>query len=80
MTQTSRRHPRLAAWATAFLIFFHASPGASGELLPAPEGTDVQEIVRISEATMRGDTSYCECQMTVRSPRLAAPRVVAFQS
>ena len=57
--------PSVAAWA---------------DLEPAPAGVDVSEIVKRAEASMRGDRTYCDCAMTVTSPRLAAPRVVAFES
>jgi outer membrane lipoprotein-sorting protein len=49
-------------------------------LEPAPEGVTAREIAKKSEYTMRGDTNYCDCRMTVESPRLASARVVRFES
>jgi outer membrane lipoprotein-sorting protein len=49
-------------------------------LEPAPADVRVETIVRRAEDVMRGDRVYCDCEMTVTSPRLAAPRTVAFES
>ena len=50
------------------------------ELEAAPPGVSVEDIVRRAEDALRGDRSYCKCEMTVSSPRLAKPRTVAFES
>jgi hypothetical protein len=50
------------------------------ELEPAEPGVGVQDIVAGGERSMRGDRTVCECRMTVTSPRLSRPRVVAFHS
>lgn len=49
-------------------------------LEPAPEGVSAETVARRAEDAMRGDTTYCACQMTVSSPRLTAPRTVSFES
>lgn len=49
-------------------------------LEPAPPGLSVDEVVKRAEDAMRGDRSYCACEMSVRSPRLAQPRTVRFES
>lgn len=56
------------------------SAPANAALEPAPEGVSVQEVVRAAERAMRGDRSYIEARMIVRSPRLSTPRVVVFHS
>ena len=57
-----------------------AGPGAAAELEPAPADIDVEDVVDRAEASMRGDRTYCKCEMTVSSPRLASDRKVAFES
>jgi hypothetical protein len=65
-------------WAAAIVS---AAPRlAHAELEPAPAGVDVAEVVRRAEHNMRGERSYCDCRMSVTSPRLAAPRTVEFRS
>ena len=54
-----------------------ASPAA---LETAPAEVSVSEVVRRAEDAMRGDRTYCDCEMTVSSPRLASPRTVRFES
>jgi hypothetical protein len=57
------------------------SPGsARSDLEPPPADVEVADIVRRAENNMRGERSYCDCSMTVVSPRLSSPRVVAFES
>jgi len=83
-----RRSPSCIAAAIALLwlslglgLSWDVRAGASPPALePAPEGVSVDEIVRRAEDAMRGDRSYCDCEMTVSSPRLAAPRTVRFES
>ena len=53
---------------------------AAAELEPAPAGIDAEEVVNRAEAAMRGDRTYCKCEMTVSSPRLASDRKVVFES
>ena len=53
---------------------------SAAELEPAPAAVVVADIVKGAENAMRGDRSYCECKMTVESPRLATARVIAFDS
>lgn len=48
--------------------------------LPAPDGADAREIARWAEDQQRSDETFMHAEMTVVSPRLAAPRVVAFES
>jgi len=57
-----------------------ALAAAGAELEPAPEGADPREIARRAEDAMRSDRTIMEAEMTVRSPRLSAPRTVAFKS
>jgi len=53
---------------------------AHSQLEAPPPPPLVSDIVRRAEDNMRGERSYCDCSMTVASPRLASPRVVAFES
>ncbi|MCP4037148.1 MAG: outer membrane lipoprotein-sorting protein [bacterium] len=46
----------------------------------APEGVDARVLARRSEDNMRSDRTYFRGKMTVVSPRLSRPRVVAFHS
>ena len=52
----------------------------AAELEPPPEAVDVADVVKRAEAAMRGDRTYCKCEMTVSSPRLASDRRVVFES
>ena len=49
-------------------------------LEPAPAGLDAGELARRSEDNMRSERTYIAAKMTVVSPRLSRPRVVAFHS
>ena len=49
-------------------------------LEPAPPDVSVEDVVDRAEDAMRGDRTYCRCEMTVSSPRLAQPRTVSFES
>jgi outer membrane lipoprotein-sorting protein len=49
-------------------------------LTPAPEGVDARELAERAENNMRSDRTYFAGVMTVVSPRLSRPRVVAFHS
>jgi len=72
----SRARARLA-----LLIGLVGLPGlAAADLLPAPEGVDARSIAERAERTLRSDRTYVDAEMIVESPRLPAPRVVAFRS
>ena len=51
-----------------------------GDLEPAPADVDPRAIARLAEDSLRSDRTYMEAEMTIRSPRLTQPRVVAFRS
>jgi outer membrane lipoprotein-sorting protein len=72
---------RLAVSA-ALAVVVLGLPASAGtkELEPAETGVAVADIVERAERSMRGDRTVCECRMTVVSPRLSRPRVVAFHS
>jgi outer membrane lipoprotein-sorting protein len=55
-------------------------PALAADLEPAPEGIDAKQIAKRSEDTLRSARTRMHAEMTVVSPRLAAPRVVAFHS
>ncbi len=65
---------------TAACLGLALSTADGAELLPAPAGLDAGEIARRSEDTMRSQRTIMDAEMKVISPRLAAPRVVRFQS
>jgi outer membrane lipoprotein-sorting protein len=46
----------------------------------APPDVDAREVARRAENALRSDRTYMEAEMTIRSPRLTQPRVVAFRS
>jgi outer membrane lipoprotein-sorting protein len=71
---------RRSTGVAALCVLGWASLSAAAELEPAPAGLDVDGIVKRAEDAMRGDTTYCDCEMTVTSPRLASPRTVSFES
>jgi outer membrane lipoprotein-sorting protein len=56
-----------------------AQPVGITGLSPAPAGIDGREVARRAEDVLRGDTAYLEAKMTIVSPRLLAPRTVAFR-
>jgi len=58
---------------------YAADPVGVANLTPAPAGIEGREIARRSEDVLRGDTAYLEAKMTIVSPRLPAPRTVAFR-
>jgi len=51
-----------------------------GALEKAPPNIDAKELARKAENNMRSDRTYFRGKMTVVSPRLSRPRVVAFHS
>jgi outer membrane lipoprotein-sorting protein len=57
-----------------------AWPLAAAELEPPPEGLEARELARGAEDALRSSRTYLEAEMTVVSPRLSRPRVVAFRS
>jgi outer membrane lipoprotein-sorting protein len=57
-----------------------AEPAAPPGLEPAPADLTGRELARRAEEVLRGDTAVMEARMTVESPRLPEPRVVAFRS
>ena len=67
----------LLSFTRAFAI--PAAPDLSA-LDPAPAGVDAKQIAKRAEDNMRSERTYFEGQMTVVSPRLSRPRVVAFRS
>ncbi len=76
--------PELAV--LALLIFagsaWAAEPPAfdlSG-LAPAPDGVDARELAQRAQDNMRSDRTFFRGRMTIESPRLSRPRVVAFHS
>ena len=68
--------------AVAFALVVGLAAFAQGEpvLEPAPPELDGHSVAALAEATLRSDHTYLDAEMTVISPRLTAPRVVAFQS
>ena len=55
-------------------------PLAAAELEPPPEDLEARELARGAEDALRSSRTYLEAEMTVVSPRLSRPRVVAFRS
>jgi len=56
-----------------------SADGVAG-LEPAPPDVDAREVARRAEDALRSDRTYMEAEMTIQSPRLTQPRVVAFRS
>ena len=57
-----------------------AWPLVAAELEPPPEDLEARELARGAEDTLRSSRTYLDAEMTVVSPRLSRPRVVAFRS
>ena len=57
-----------------------ATPNLDLSLEPAPEGVDAGALARKAEDNMRSQSTFMIASMTVVSPRLSRPRVVAFHS
>ncbi len=75
----------LVALAIAASFFFgptavFATPKLDVSLEPAPEGIDAGTLARKAEDNMRSQRTFMIASMTVVSPRLSRPRVVAFHS
>jgi outer membrane lipoprotein-sorting protein len=73
---------RLRGWILLGLagMLVTAWPLAAAELEPPPEGLEARELARGAEDALRSSRTYLEAEMTVVSPRLSRPRVVAFRS
>ncbi len=61
-------------------LLFSGLPASAAELLAPPEALSAREVALRSEESMRSALTYIDAEMTVISPRLVGPRVVAFQS
>ncbi len=76
--------PGMALVAVFLASLVHASPSAGEFSLPSleppPENVDARELARRAEDNMRADRTMMRATMTVLSPRLSRPRVVAFRS
>ena len=57
-----------------------ATPKLDLSLDPVPEGVDAGALARKAEDNMRSQRTFMVASMTVVSPRLSRPRVVAFHS
>jgi outer membrane lipoprotein-sorting protein len=57
-----------------------ASGSVAADLEPAPEGLMARDVAERAEESLRSSRTYLEAEMTVVSPRLAGPRVVAFKN
>lgn len=85
---TERPHAtaRRAITSLAPIVLLAASVGSGAraapesEWLPAPASPTAREVAARAEETMRSTRTIIEAEMTIRSPRLSAPRVVAFRS
>ncbi|MCH2171716.1 outer membrane lipoprotein-sorting protein [Myxococcota bacterium] len=67
----------------ALLVLISVLAGAARAeeaLESAPEGVDARAIALRAEESLRSDRTYFKGSMTIRSPRLSRPRVVAFES
>jgi outer membrane lipoprotein-sorting protein len=81
----ARAATSVAALALAISLSLGSAPvlAATGfdiELEAAPEGLDAGELARKAENNMRSERTFTAARMTVVSPRLSRPRVVAFHS
>jgi outer membrane lipoprotein-sorting protein len=66
----------LAAW----ILVFAGLTAQAAELEPAPVGLEGRSVAQRAEDALRSDRTYLAGEMTVVSPRLAKPRVVAFEN
>jgi outer membrane lipoprotein-sorting protein len=66
--------------ATVALLAFCTNVSAGEGLEPPPAGLEARSIAARVEDVFRGNTSYLVATMTVKSPRLSAPRRVAFRA
>jgi len=57
-----------------------ASIDSLADLEAPPPDVDAREVARRAENALRSDRTYMEAEMTIQSPRLTQPRVVAFRS
>jgi outer membrane lipoprotein-sorting protein len=70
----------LLTWVALSLPTANAANIRELELEPAPASIDARELAHRSEDNMRSDRTFFRGKMTVVSPRLTRPRVVAFHS
>jgi outer membrane lipoprotein-sorting protein len=66
--------------ALALVLALAGSPAPAAELQPAPVGLDGRSVARRAEDALRSERTYLTGEMTVFSPRLLRPRVVAFEN
>lgn len=57
-----------------------AVAASAASLEPAPAEVDARGIAERAEEALRSERTYLAAEMTVISPRLSAPRVVAFEN
>ncbi len=76
----ARLLPTAAACMVAAALPGRSIAAPQAEWLPAPESPTAREIAERAEDTLRSSRTYVDAEMTIRSPRLSAPRVVAFRS
>jgi len=53
---------------------------SAAPLEPPPEGVEARDIAERAEEALRSERTFLAAEMTVISPRLTAPRVVAFEN
>ena len=86
LTCCTRPRCRTGSLVAALLFFTAIAGGALADdeagfaLEPAPSDVDAGKLAREAEENMRSDRTYFRGKMTVVSPRLSRPRVVAFHS
>lgn len=81
LAATLRRHVVLIVLGLVFVQgFATAADLANVDLEPTPPDIDARELARRAEDNMRSDRTFFQGKMTVVSPRLTRPRVVAFRS
>jgi len=64
----------------ALLAGWPAGAEPDPELDPPPPGLTAREVADRVEQVFRGDTTYIDATMIIRSPRLPEPRAVRFRS
>lgn len=83
MTNTISKRWLRAVLVLGTLFIAGSAAAAESEVLalePAPMGVDAKALARHAEDNMRSDRTFFRGKMTVVSPRLSRPRVVAFHS
>ena len=66
--------------ALAAALLAASAAAAEVALEPAPDGVDARSLALRAENSMRSDRTFFDGRMTVTSPRLSRPRIVAFKS